>query len=452
MSQESAKKRQFKPGVGMPASQARFFFEEEPLPFVPIISSSDGLQPEGTSLPVKAHEPQRAFVPQPLTLPAHVGEAAEPLWKIATIRLRVQRGVLSSGGNAGLERRRRVMRRPGSRLALLALTGLLLALSLLLTGLLINASAAGVVLYRASSQSYSQSLAGEGIIYPHRQLALSLPFAGRVQTLLVKVGDRVKARQALLTLDPVQLALQLKQASDELAASNAYLNAVLSTGNAATIAQARQRYELAKSKYEMLVARSSSPLLRAGQLLSPMDGLVTALSVEAGQNFVANAPLLTVSDQSRLIVHVAMPLGDLGKIHVGQVALVNPSAFPDLTVKGQVLTVIPQADPQTDTFEVWVEVPNANGQLLPGMSAFVRIESSGKAIMLPRLAVLAVDQAPLVFVVRQNRAHLRPVHVAARAPQEVFVDAGLAPGELVVLIGLADLQDGEMVHVMRIES
>ena len=138
-------------------------------------------------------------------------------------------------------------------------------------------------------------------------------------------------------------------------------------------------------------------------------------------------------------------------MHLGQPATVTPSALPNLDFHGTVSSIVPKADPQTDTFEVWVQVVNPDGTLLPGMSAFVRIQIGSKTLVLPRLAVLNPDREANVFVVRNDHAYLQHVHIVGRSVDTIFVDAGVSAGDKVVLVGLDKLQNGQRVHVTHTE-
>ncbi|WP_052887761.1 efflux RND transporter periplasmic adaptor subunit [Thermogemmatispora carboxidivorans] len=441
MTQQPPKRRQFKPGVGMPSSQVRFCFDdEEDTVVLPLLPKSTGGAATGGHARSDAGavpELRRAFIPQSLPMLDAEELSQQPIWLATTLRLRVLPGT---------------WRRRGSRRLRLMLVSCGLFVLLFVGWLvLVRSSVPEVVLYQAQSQDYDQSLGGEGLVYPQRQLVLSLPFGGKVDTVLVKVGDAVSAGQAVLRLDPLELSGQLKLARDELTAAESYLQEVMNSGNATAIAQARQRYALAKSRYEALQARSSS-LLSGNCLVTPLRGVVTAVHVVAGQFFSANASLLTISDQSRVIVRAKLPLKALGLVHVGQSAEVFTVAGPTPTLSGTVLTIVPRADPQTDTFEVWVVLDNRSGVLLPGMNVFVRLAVKGRALGLPRLAVLDLDLAPAVFVVKQQHAYLRSVHVIARSFTQIFIDLGLRRGELVVLVGLADLRDGQEVRVVGIEK
>lgn len=314
-------------------------------------------------------------------------------------------------------------------------------------------SAPDVTLYKVGSGNVQNTIGGGGIIFPRQQLDISYPVAERVISVLVKAGDRITTNQSLIQLDPSQLNAAVTQASNDLAAAQAYLDSVTASRNSLMIAQAQQQYNVAKNKYEALVAESASPTLHHGRLISPMDGVVTAVNVNAGEVFSANTPLLTIMDESSVIVHVKIPLSALSLVRVGQSADLIPSALPQLDITGTVVSIVPKADPQTDTFEVWVEVPNKDMLLLPGMSAFVRIQAANKqAFVLPRLTVLNADHEPTVFVVHGSQAYLQRVHVIGRAVEMLYVDKGVAEGDRVVLVGNDRLHNGDNVHIVRVEA
>jgi RND family efflux transporter MFP subunit len=315
----------------------------------------------------------------------------------------------------------------------------------------VKAAAPDVTLYQVGEQNVTQYSGGGGIVFPRQQFTLSYPVVEYALDVLVKAGDQVSLNQPLLKLDPTRLNAQITQMSDDVAAAQAYLSSVSTTGNAASIAQAQQQYTLAKSKYNALVAESSSLLLHNGNLISPMNGVVTTVNVNSGEIFAADAPLLVIMDEATLIVHVKVPLANLSQIHTGEQAIVTPSALPDLNFQGTISSIVPQADPQTDTFEVWVSVPNPHKTLLPGMSAFVRIQTPEQALVVPRLAVLNPSHGPVTFVVRDQYAYLQPVQVDTLIGDQILIHNGLKVGDRVVLVGLDTLRNGQRVHIRSVE-
>jgi RND family efflux transporter MFP subunit len=312
--------------------------------------------------------------------------------------------------------------------------------------------AANVTVYQVGAQDALHTISGGGVVFPRQQLSLSYPLPERALAVFVKVGDEVAPNQSLLKLDPTQLDAQIKQLSDDVAAAHAYLMSVSNGGSPSAIALAQQQYALAKSKYNAFVAGSSPLLLHNGNLVSPMRGVVTTVNISPGEVFTANMPLLIIMDESVVIVRVKVPLANLSQVHTGMQAIATPSALPDLNFKGTVSAIVPQADPQTDTFEVWVSVENSSKTLLPGMSAFVRIQSSNTAFGVPRLAVLNAEKEAVTFVVRAQHAYVQHVHIAGEVADKLLVDAGLTRGDTIVLIGQYQLRDGQAVRVQSVET
>ncbi len=97
-------------------------------------------------------------------------------------------------------------------------------------------------------------------------------------------------------------------------------------------------------------------------------------------------------------------------------------------------------------------VANPQQILLPGMNAFVHIHNAGKALGVPRLAVLNPERESIVFVVRNQHAYIQKVQIVARSVDTIFIDGGISAGDRVVLVGADDLQNGQEISVNGVES
>jgi len=309
-----------------------------------------------------------------------------------------------------------------------------------------------VTAFRVGHQKMvSQYIGGGGIIHPRQQVTVSYPAPLHIVDVLVKEGDHVKQGQPLIKLDTNQVNAQINRAQDDVDAAQNYLNSVVAAGNTVAIAGANQALEQAQSKLKALQAQTSS-LLHDDQLISPIQGVVTNLNASPSLQFGTNASLLTVVDQSSVILRAKIPLENLSHVHIGMSALVMPSALPNQTFNGTVTSITPQADPQTDTFQVDVQVINTQQMLLTGMSAFVRIEGQVNAFVVPRLAVLNPDRESSVFEIRNGHAYIKAVHVAGRSPNDVYVDDGLRSNDLIVLQPLQRMRQGQEVNVVRAQQ
>jgi RND family efflux transporter MFP subunit len=192
-----------------------------------------------------------------------------------------------------------------------------------------------------------------------------------VKAVLVFAGELVKPGQVLMRIAPgIIIQIQLAQAKVQVA--EALLNQDTANGNTKYIAKDQQQLALAQSELTQLQAMANSN--QEGNVTSYVAGVVTQVNVNAGQTVSANTPLLTIMDESTVVVHVKVPQSFMGQVHMNQVTTVTTSAISVRSFRGTVTKIIPGTDPKTHTFEVWVSVPNSKQQLLAGMSAEVQFQ------------------------------------------------------------------------------
>jgi HlyD family secretion protein len=139
-------------------------------------------------------------------------------------------------------------------------------------------------------------------------------------------------------------------------------------GNAAAMVKQR---EAALSQARVDLERTS--------IRSPVSGIVIKRSVDKGQTVAASlqAPELFViaEDLTDMRVDTAIDESEIGKIKVGQRATFTVDAFAGKTFEGEVRKVRKSAQVVSNvvTYLVDVSAPNPELQLLPGMTANVRV-------------------------------------------------------------------------------
>jgi RND family efflux transporter MFP subunit len=302
-------------------------------------------------------------------------------------------------------------------------------------------------------QKVTSNVGGGGIVAAKQSFNVQFPLPEHVLNIMVKPGDHISTNQPLIHFDTSQLNAQIQQAANNVSAAKAYLNSVASVAiNPVTVAAAQQAYQVAENSYHALTAQTNSMTLHNGNLVSPVNGTVITVLVNPGENFSANAILMTLMDQSSVLVHTQLPLANLQQVQVNAPAQVVPSALPDLRLEGKVIAIIPQANPQTDTFQVDVSVANTQQALLPGMSTFVRVQNQQTAFVVPRIAILNPDNESVVFQVHNGHAYMRQVHVIGSAPNVFYVDSGLSPNDQIVVLPLNRLHEGQAVKINTVEQ
>jgi multidrug efflux system membrane fusion protein len=119
---------------------------------------------------------------------------------------------------------------------------------------------------------------------------------------------------------------------------------------------------------------------------------------------------------------------------------------------GTLLTVDNQIDPNTGTVRLKAVFPNDDGELFPNqfVNARLLLDVKHGATVVPSAAVQRGPKGTFVYVVNADRTvGVRPVTIGITHPEEVSVDAGLAPEELVVVDGTEKLREGTKVDVQN---
>jgi RND family efflux transporter MFP subunit len=119
--------------------------------------------------------------------------------------------------------------------------------------------------------------------------------------------------------------------------------------------------------------------------------------------------------------------------------------------KGDVKLINPRIDVQTGTVKVTVEVFDKSLRLKPGMFVEVRIAIGMKedVLVIPRKALLYKQNKTYVFVMDRSQVSQREVLLGLTEEDEVEITEGLNEGEVIVVVGVEGLKDGQRVDVVQ---
>jgi membrane fusion protein, heavy metal efflux system len=299
---------------------------------------------------------------------------------------------------------------------------------------------------------------------PGRDVKVGALVAGRVDRVFVAEGDPVKLGQPLAHVE----AEPLKQTVSQAEAGKAHADADLQ--NARTKLERAERLfkDGIAAKQEVDDARAAVVAAESGvksaqatggiagvqlgraTLRAPIDGVVAAILVPAGQPVDGNAtPVIEVADTRLLDLRAPVSAARVGDVAVGQRAELDVEGVG--TVGGAVEAIAPLVDPTTNTVVVRIRVPNDAGKLRGGMfarGAILGAPHPGLAV--PRSALLPGDggAATMVAVVDKDGtvAH-RQLALGADVGDAIEVRAGLTAGERVIVAGGYALPDGTKVDV-----
>jgi Cu(I)/Ag(I) efflux system membrane fusion protein len=214
--------------------------------------------------------------------------------------------------------------------------------------------------------------------------------------------------------------------------------AVKATGDAALTQAARQRLVLLGMPLALVerVERSGQPV--ALQTISaPLGGVITELMVRQGMSVAPGMTLARINGLATVWLEAALPEALAAAIQPGQAVEARFPALPGEVVKGKVAAVLSEANRETRTLRVRIELPNPGQRLKAGLFAQVSLRGPQReALVVPAEAVIRTGQRALVYVSDQPGRY-RPVEVQVgeQVGEHIVVRGGLAAGQQVVASG-----------------
>lgn len=309
---------------------------------------------------------------------------------------------------------------------------------------------------------WTGALVVSATVEPIRRASPGTVLMGRVERILHREGDRVRAGAVLARIESREVDARLKQADAAVVAAqaneeNARLMKERMVRLEARQAAPRRALDDASAGYEAARAgrlaaeegvATAKMYVAYADVTAPFDGIVTARHVETGDLAAPGVPLFTVEDLSQVRVEAQVPESEGAKLAPGAAVELDVPAAGGPRV-GTIAQILPSADPATRTFTVRVVVDNAAGALRSGMFARLRlpgVEQPSPAV--PRSAVVRTGPLTGVFVVDDGSvARLRWVSLGEERGEEVRVLAGLAAGETIVAEPPPSMADGRRVRV-----
>jgi RND family efflux transporter MFP subunit len=291
----------------------------------------------------------------------------------------------------------------------------------------------------------------------------------RLTQVLVGVGDRVQAGQALARFAPETVQADVAQARAGLleakataadAAANAERARSLQSSGALSTQQINQLLtaaQTAQARVEAAEAMLEAQQLRGKQtqVLAPDSGVISARTATVGSVVSGGTELFRLIRQGRLEWRAEVTSAELARLKPGLSVKLQPAGGAELT--GRVRMIAPTVDPQTRNVLVYVDLPAMTagtasaGGARPGMFARGEFEiGKSDALLVPQRALVVRDGFNFVFELqRDQRVRQVKVETGRLVGERVELLSGLAPEASIVVNGAGFLNDGDLVRVVE---
>lgn len=281
------------------------------------------------------------------------------------------------------------------------------------------------------------SVSSSGTVSPINTVTVGSQVSGLITQVLVDFNSPVKRGQLVALIDPATLQSKLRSAEADLQVQQAtiYSNEVQVSNAQVTLDQAQRDFERTKAladqgllatndleKAHNALDQASNQLkianatlnnaraqlvkvqasvdqaridLARSEIRSPVDGVVIERDVDVGQTVAAamTAPVLfkIARDLARIQIETKVDEADIGTVQSASRATFTVDAYPDRNFEGRIVQVRINGTPVANvvTYSVMVQADNPGLQLLPGMTANVRLITAERAdtLRLPNLAL-----------------------------------------------------------------
>ncbi len=322
-----------------------------------------------------------------------------------------------------------------------------------------------------------------GSLLPASRFVLAPKIAGRLDSILVNIGDRVQAGQMVAILDDEEYRQQVIQAGAELDVARASVEEVRTTLDRSqreferTIELHRRKIasesqlDAAESDYQTLQARLRVAMaqvaqkeaalriagvrLRYTQIQVPEENgqrirVVGERFVDKGALLAPNTPIVSILDITRLNAVIHVIERDYAKIEPGLEATVTTDAFPGEVFTGHVARIAPVLKEQSRQARVEIEIPNEHMRLKPGMFVRTRIQFAvhENATVIPVSALITRNGKQGVFLADRETASARfvPVTLGITTHDRVQVIEPDLSGEVVTL-GVHLMVEGAAINI-----
>lgn len=387
---------------------------------------------------------------------------------------------------------------------------LLFLVAALVVGLLtmwLRPTPARVDVAGVSREAMTVTVDGEGKTRVRDRYVVAAPVAGRLRRIALRRGDAVKSGQLIAQIDPLPLSpLDPRQRAEAVARVNAAEDAKreidrMVERNKATYDQARREversevlvrdgyasrqeleraqtavstslreYEAARSRVDSaahevemaraaLLARNQSSQAVSVKVHAPTDGRVLTVIEESERVITAGAPLVEVSNPSKLEVVIELLSTDAVKVSQGAKVFIEEWGGPE-ALEARVRLIEPSAFTKVSALGIEEQRVNVIADLTAPSTVLgdgYRVEGrvvvwhSDSVLQVPVSALFRSGDVWSLFVVEDGRARLRQVEVGQRTPRAAEIKSGVAADEGVIVHPANDITDGTRVEPRKQE-
>lgn len=311
--------------------------------------------------------------------------------------------------------------------------------------------------FTAETQSWPNTFMAVGTVEADEGIDVSAEVAGKVQKILFKSGERVKAGTIILTQESGNETAQLSAATARFHLAQANYDRMVQLRKKNTVSQneldtALQQKESTQGDVDNLKATLEKKVVRA-----PFDGRLGIRKVDLGQDLQVGAPIVSLQAINRVRVNFPVPQHWLVQMTKGLPVNVQLGDGSNTVVKGEITAIGAEINVVTRNATVQSSLENSNSQLIPGMAVKTEVTLSNphKVLAVPSTSIIFAPFGDTLFVIEKDKekatlqARQQFVRLGKSRGDFIEIVDGLKAGEMVASAGAFKLFNGQAVVISK---
>ena len=295
------------------------------------------------------------------------------------------------------------------------------------------------------------SLILPGIVESWESVTIKAEVTGRITEILKDEGDFVKKGDVIARIDNREYVAAVKEAKANVDKAESDLERNKELFKKKVISQ---------SKYDSIVAPALSAEakfdkaklnLDRTEIKASFDGVINKRYIQLGALVSSGTSIVDILDISKVRVNVFIPERDVRKVAKLEKAKIFVNDDKDISMTGTKIFLSQEPTDGAQAYNFQMKVDNSDGILRPGMFVESEIIRGVKenAIVLPIYAVIPVGNHAFCYVEEDGVARIREVKTGIISGDKIEVVSGLSSSDNVVIKGQRQLEDGELVEVVK---
>ncbi len=289
-------------------------------------------------------------------------------------------------------------------------------------------------------------------VEPWVELNILSEVPGKVLRLMVSEGDFVTKGDPIALLDTRDYENDLASIRAEYKFAQINLDRAENLFKESLITKAQLDNNIVRTETLSAAMRNAELRLERCKVTAPIAGIINRLDAKVGLRLNTQDPVAVILDISRVKISVGIPESDVDEIRRLSSFDITISALGDRRLKGKKHFLSKSPESFAHLYKLEIEVPNPDGEILPGMFARANIikREVKDGFSVPLYSVITRNDRQFVFIEKAGKAQARTVKTGILDGWRIQITQGLSRDDHVIVVGHRSVDEGQEVNVVRI--